>query len=337
MDKDLLKTVWIDVRNWNKELVTTAIESGIDAVWVSPQDAEKVKELGLIPTVSELSESEYIIGENVLEVHIKGKEDEYFISNLSSDKIAIVTSDDWTIIPLENLIAQEKKMVIPVKTLEEAKTSLTVLEKGVWGVLIQTDDFSEIKKILNFAKNLIRTFALKEFTIKQIDKISMGDRVCIDTITNMKKGEGMLVGNYSNAFFLVHSETVENPYVNPRPFRVNAGAVHAYIMMPDGKTNYLEELSTGDNVLIVNSDGTSYISSIGRLKIEKRPMLNVIAEVDGKEVSVVLQNAETIRLTKPNGDYVSVVKLKKGDKVLGYTEQGGRHFGYQINETINEK
>jgi 3-dehydroquinate synthase II len=34
---------------------------------------------------------------------------------------------------------------------------------------------------------------------------------------------------------------------------------------------------------------------------------------------------------------VSVVKLAKGDKVLGYTEAGGRHFGFKIKETISEK
>jgi 3-dehydroquinate synthase II len=107
--------------------------------------------------------------------------------------------------------------------------------------------------------------------------------------------------------------------------------------MPDGKTKYLDELKTGDDVLIVDYTGKTYISSIGRLKIEKRPMLNIIARLDDKEFSVVLQNAETIRLTKPDGEPISVVKLKPGDKVIGYTEEGGRHFGHKIKETINEK
>jgi len=138
-------------------------------------------------------------------------------------------------------------------------------------------------------------------------------------------------------FFLVHSESIENPYVSPRPFRVNAGAVHAYVLLPDGKTKYLDELRTGDEVLIVDSKGNTKITSIGRIKLEKRPMLNITAMVEGKEVSVVLQNAETIRLTGIDGKPISVVNLKKGDKVLGYTEEGGRHFGYKIKETINEK
>ena len=70
----------------------------------------------------------------------------------------------------------------------------------------------------------------------------MGDRVCVDTCTNMGPGEGMLVGNSSGGLFLVHAESLENPYVAPRPFRVNAGPVHAYIRVPGGKTKYLGEL-----------------------------------------------------------------------------------------------
>jgi 3-dehydroquinate synthase II len=38
----------------------------------------------------------------------------------------------------------------------------------------------------------------------------------------------MLVGNSSAFTFLVNAETESNPYVAPRPFRINAGAVHAY-------------------------------------------------------------------------------------------------------------
>jgi len=194
-----------------------------------------------------------------------------------------------------------------------------------------------VKEITEMIKNSGVKLDLKEFVIEDVKKVSIGDRVCIDTITNMSIGEGMLIGNYSNAFFLVHSESIENPYVSPRPFRVNAGAVHAYVLLPDGKTKYLDELRTGDEVLIVDSKGNTKITSIGRIKLEKRPMLNITAMVEGKEVSVVLQNAETIRLTGIDGKPISVVNLKKGDKVLGYTEEGGRHFGYKIKETINEK
>jgi len=331
-----MKTVWLDCRNWKKELVTTAIESGVDAVLVNSSDVEKVKALGLISVIADSKEAELKLGKDVLEITIKNKKDEERVASLSKE-MAIVDSQDWTIIPLENIIAQGAKAVFPVSSVEDAKVALTILEKGVWGILIRTDQPAVVKEIVKYAKGIGSQLTLQEFIIKDIQKVSMGDRVCIDTITDMKLGEGMLIGNYSNAFFLVHSESVENPYVEPRPFRVNAGAVHAYILMPNGKTKYLDELKTGDDVLITNQKGETFASTVGRLKIEKRPMLNIIADAGNKEVSLILQNAETIRLTKPSGEPISVVKLAKGDKVLGYTEEGGRHFGFKISETISEK
>jgi 3-dehydroquinate synthase II len=331
-----MKTVWLDCRKWDKDLVTTAIESGVDAVLVNRKDIDKVKALGLISVIADAGDCDLTLGKDVLEITLKNKIDEERIAMLTRE-MAIVESEDWTIIPLENIIAQGAKVVLPVSSKEDAAVALTILEKGVWGIVIRTDTPAVVKEITHFAKGMGSQVALREFTIKDVQKVSMGDRVCIDTITDMKRGEGILIGNYSNAFFLVHSESVENPYVNPRPFRVNAGAVHAYILMPGGKTKYLDELKTGDEVLIVNQAGNSFVSTIGRLKIEKRPMLNIVADAGSKEVSLILQNAETIRLTQPTGEPVSVVKLVKGDKVLGYTEEGGRHFGFKIQETISEK
>jgi 3-dehydroquinate synthase II len=165
----------------------------------------------------------------------------------------------------------------------------------------------------------------------------MGDRVCVDTCTSMVKGQGMLVGNSSSAMFLVHAETVSNPYVAPRPFRVNAGPVHAYTKVPGGKTRYLSELSAGDRVLIIDFKGNATIGAVGRLKIEKRPLMLVKATVKEKEVTTILQNAETIRLTSPDGSPISIVKLGPGDKVLVAVEIGGRHFGHKIDETITER
>jgi 3-dehydroquinate synthase II len=153
----------------------------------------------------------------------------------------------------------------------------------------------------------------------------------------MSIGHGMLVGNSSSALFLVHSESIENPYVSPRPFRVNAGAVHAYTKVPGGKTRYLSELAAGDRVLISDFRGVSTTGIVGRLKIEKRPLMLITASVSGINVTTILQNAETIRLTAPDGKPVSVVSLQPGDKVLVAVEEGGRHFGHKIEETITEK
>ncbi len=52
---------------------------------------------------------------------------------------------------------------------------------------------------------------------------------------------------------------------------------------------------------------------------------------------MLVQNAETIRLTDPEGKAVSVVNLSPGDKILVAMEEGGRHFGMKIEESITEK
>jgi len=145
------------------------------------------------------------------------------------------------------------------------------------------------------------------------------------------------VGNSSQALFLVHAENVDNPYVSQRPFRVNAGAVHAYVLVPGGKTRYLSELSAGDEVLAVRHNGQVEIAVVGRVKIEKRPLLLLSAEVQDRSLSTVLQNAETIRLTTPHGEPVSVVELKPGQEILVFLEEGGRHFGHKVEESILEQ
>jgi 3-dehydroquinate synthase II len=153
----------------------------------------------------------------------------------------------------------------------------------------------------------------------------------------MTLGEGMLVGNTATGFFLVHSESMDNAYVASRPFRVNAGAVHAYTMTAGGKTKYLADLKAGDEVLVVDSKGGGKVAYLGRNKIEKRPLMLVEAASEGKTISLVLQNAETIRLVTPDGKAISVTSLKPGDKVLGHIEGSGRHFGMKVEETLIER
>ena len=121
----------------------------------------------------------------------------------------------------------------------------------------------------------------------------------------------MLVGNTASGFFLVHSETIDNPYVASRPFRVNAGAVHAYTLTPGSKTKYLADLKAGDEVMLVNFKGKSQTAYLGRNKIEKRPMMLIEADFKGSPVSLVLQNAETIRLVNPEQS-TRIVGIRSG-------------------------
>ncbi len=330
-----MKTVWIKAIPWKKESVTTALESGADAVMVPKGCSSKVKKLGVITTIAE--DGDLKLGKDVVEWEIRSKADEEKILSLSRRSKVIVKTRDWTVIPLENLIAQTSNLIVEVKTAREAKTVLKVLEKGVDGVILNTRDLSEIKKTVAQIKESSERIALQTVQITRVETLGMGDRVCIDTCSNMAIGEGMLVGNSSSGLFLVHAESVQNPYVEPRPFRVNAGPVHAYVRVPEGKTRYLSELRSGDEVTIVNYKGHCQNSIVGRIKVEKRPLMFIEAEHRQKTIATILQNAETIRLTQPNGSPISVVELKKGSKVQAFLEEAGRHFGMKIKESITEK
>ncbi len=328
-----MKQFWVDARPWKKEIATTAIESGADALVVDK--AENVKRLGRITTIA--PDGDLKIGTDVAEVSITDKKSENAAAKIKDKKFVIVTTSDWTVIPLENLVAQSDRIIAKVKDVKEAELALTVLERGVAGILLSTKDPAVVRAVAQKIKAATGQVNLVPFTVTKITPVGMGDRVCVDTCSMLEDGQGMLMGNTSSSMLLVHAETLENPYVAPRPFRVNAGAVHAYIMLPDGKTAYLSDLAIGGSVLVTDAEGKAHTAIIGRTKIERRPLLLVEAEAEGRKTSLILQNAETIRLVKEDGGAVSVVHVKEGDRVMGCVLEGGRHFGIAVAETIIEK
>lgn len=253
----------------------------------------------------------------------------------------IAVGTDWKVIPLENMIAglfdEDVAIIAGVQDADEAKLAIETLEHGADGVLIDTDDPSEIKRIVGVVERSgIPTVPLQVARVTVVEPKGMGDRVCVDTCSLMSVGEGMLVGSQSNGLFLIQSEAEDSPYVASRPFRVNAGAVHAYAKVGE-KTQYLSELSAGDGVTIVNARGEQRDGIVGRVKIEKRPLTLVKAEVDGNMITTILQNAETIKLVGADGLPISIANLKVGDEVLVHFEDSARHFGMKIDETIIEK
>ncbi len=329
------KQVWVKVIPWAVSVAQAAMESGADALWVEAGIRTEVRKMGLIPTVAE--DGDLQLGRDVVEKEVRDKKDEEEIISLSLRKKVVVKGEDWKIIPLENLLSQAGNLFVEITSLKEGQTALSILEKGVDGVVINDPDPNAIRQIIRALKEEDERFELFPATVKHIEPLGLGDRVCVDTCTAMVQGEGMLVGNSSQALFLIHSESVENPFVNTRPFRVNAGPVHAYIRLAGGQTKYLSELRAGDQALVVNFEGKSFPAVVGRAKVERRPLALVEAEAGGRNISVILQNAETIRLTQPDGKAVSLVDLREGSEVLVYREGSGRHFGVRIDETILEK
>ena len=331
-----MKKLWVDVVPYKKDLAIAALESGAEAIVLPDGESETVRQFGKIKTVE--TNGDIKPGLDVEFIDIAGKGDEDKAAAVPLEKIVVLKMLDWTIIPIENLLARRgENIMVQVENAEQAKLMVEILEKGVDGVVLKTDDVNEIKKCAEIIQGINEKVELVTATIITTKQLGMGDRACLDTCSQMVLGEGMLVGNTAAGFFLVHSESIDNPYVASRPFRVNAGAVHAYTLAPGGKTKYLADLKAGDEVMVVNFQGKSQIAYLGRNKIEKRPMMLIEALAEEHPVSLVMQNAETIRLVKPDGKAVSVTSLKSGDKVLAHIEKAGRHFGMQVDETLIER
>ncbi len=365
-----MKFFWIDVYDipdWEKRkrIITAALESGVNAVIVKGEDVENVKQLGLIKTCTRFPETNGDIVifspsdlqmENVkeqmdkildegkeiaLEVEIKSPEDQELIEkHVKFFDYILARTTDWKIIPLENIVALSQKgkakIVTFINDLEEVDLMFSILERGVDGVAYITENINEIKKLSR--KTLVtKKLDLTVAKVVKIKPIGLGDRVCVDTTSILNVGEGMLIGSQAACLFLVHSETLEALYVSPRPFRVNAGAVHSYILLPDGKTKYLSEIQSGDSVIVTDFRGNARVAYVGRAKIERRPLVLIEAEVNGRRYNVILQNAETICLVSKDGEPISVTRLKEGDEILVHLSKAARHFGIDIEEFIIEK
>ena len=365
--------------NWDdtKEMITTSLESGIDhIVCFSQENNESIRKLGNMKIISNSDDSDiYLIGissegDGTLELDndLNNSKDLNDAKNAKNDgkkvcayieitdknheQLAVKLGDycdylilvgkDWTVIPLENIIAdlqtKDVKLIAAVDSVDEAQVAIETLEVGTDGVIFEPQEFNQIKDIAKLIDEVSsETYTLQDATITNIKALSSGDRVCIDTTTMMHPGEGMLIGSYSKAMVLIHSESLESEYVASRPFRVNAGPVQAYVMVPGGKTRYLSELEAGDEVLIVNTEGETKKSIVGRSKIEKRPLLLVEAKYEDVKIKTLVQNAETIRLVDENSEPVSVSVLKPGDKIKIFIDEKARHFGISIDENIIEK
>ncbi len=334
------KEIWVradipDDKSKRKELVISAFETGIDRAIVRPEDSD-FSELGKITLM--FNDGGSLSGGYEL-IELRTPEDqERAMSLAGSAKGVILDSRDWTIIPLENMIARfggtGTKILACADDTDQAKLYMQTMEKGVDGIVICTEDGNRIRGFSDIIQNS-GSVSLSEVEVIEIRNTEIGDRVCVDTVSNMHPGEGMLIGSQAACLFLVQSESEDNGYVAARPFRVNAGAVHAYAMGKEGRTRYLSEYRSGDTVVLVDRDGSTRISAVGRCKIEQRPLILVTATDGQRTYSTLLQNAETVKLVTKDGA-ISVSNLKKGDKVLAKLEAGGRHFGMKIDETISE-
>ena len=337
-------------RNHLAKFVKNLEDEGIKIVFTDPKSLGKTK----IQTIFTSQNADYVILDKPITKKLKGKKIGRKF-NVSSNKdienvldsakkgldFVIIEVKDWKIIPLENIIAKLHKIHTKIfsiaRNAKEIRKMFSILDVGVDGVIFNTGSMNEVRQALVYLGS--KSFELSSAKIIDIQEVGDGERVCVDTASMLNRGEGMLIGSRANFLFLVHNESVGSSFTSPRPFRVNAGAVHCYTLAPDGTTKYLSELETGVEILVLDSKGKARRAAIGRCKIEKRPMLMIKAKVGDEIGGIIAQDAETIRFVKPNGQLVSVTHLKKGDSVIVHSKAAtGRHFGMEVSdEYILEK
>ncbi len=333
----------------SNELMKIMKDNNIEKVYIDPLKVEDKDDLKIIYE-SELADYRVYNNINDLEgkdnagfkIMIKSKEDEEIITKAAQKgaRFIIIETSDWKIIPLENIIARLEKSNTKIYAMannaEEVRTMFSVLELGVDGVILNSSNPLVIRDALSYLSNI--KIELKPVEVIEVRDLGEGERVCVDTISLLKYGEGMLIGNRSNFLFLIHNESIGSAFTSPRPFRVNAGAVHCYTLMANSKTKYLSEIESGDEILIINNNGNTRRVTVGRSKIETRPMRLIKAKSDSEIGGVIVQNAETIRFIRDDNTLISATEIKVGDKILANVKANiGRHFGMEVNEHIIEK
>jgi 3-amino-4-hydroxybenzoic acid synthase len=254
----------------------------------------------------------------------------------------VVQFKDPTKIPLEIVIAAADtspgELICQANDLEEAGIIIDVLEKGSEGVLMAPGNANDVFELVEMLRTKTPELALTKLTVDSTSHIGLGDRVCIDTCTHFEKDEGMLVGSYAHGFVLCCSETHPLPYMPTRPFRINAGALHSYVLGQDNRTNYLSELKSGHAVLAVRADGRTRRIVTGRIKLESRPLLSIDAtSEEGVKVNLIVQDDWHVRVLGPGAEVLNVTELRPGDQLLGYVATDKRHVGWPVGEFCIEE
>jgi 3-dehydroquinate synthase II len=328
-----VKTILFKAVPFVKKEVTRALEAGVDGVIVPEEHRAAASSLArcIVLEAGAFEETELL-----------SKDDEERAAARLVKGGAVLLRNSKLIIPVENLLAREQiagksgLLAVEVPNAEDAAVAAGILEKGADTLVVPREGLDELREIIAVIRHTDGMLALSEAVVTEIRTAGMGHRVCVDTLSVFNNGQGMLTGNSAAFTFLVNAETEPNEYVASRPFRINAGAVHAYVLTPGDATAYLQELRAGSEVLIADHAGNGSRAVVGRVKVERRPMLYVGARAGDREGGIFLQNAETIRLVRPGGVTTSVVHLAPGDTVLCRLDEAGRHFGMRIKEDIRE-
>ena len=262
----------------------------------------------------------------------------------------LVRCGDWTMIPLENIVAAAyssgTKVASEISHEIDLNGAAFSLQHGVDAVLLPPEVgheslWSASRKLSNQAPEStsvpVDNHSLNTASVLSVESGGVGERVCVDLIERLSLGEGLAIGSSASSLCIVHGETLPSEYVPSRPFRVNAGAIHSYVLMADGSTRYLSELGAGDEVAVLSHDGSQREAPLGRLKVERRPFVMLRFATPMGEGQIILQQAETVRLVSASGKAIPVTQIEEGAEILTLNEAGMRHIGQAVSGEVAER
>lgn len=264
------------------------------------------------------------------------------VDHLGRVDLVAIAFKDPTNIPLELVLAEAQhtstRVAKVVQSGTDGEVSFMTMEAGADIIVLRSADIVEVTRLADIATETARqSLQLHPATVTAVTHVPMGTRVCVDTTSALGRDEGMLIGSTSTGGLMTCSETHYLPYMNLRPFRVNAGALHLYVWGPNDRAVYLSDLRAGSEVLAVNAEGRTRPVTVGRVKIERRPLLLIEAEIDGREVNTFIQDDWHVRMMGADGEIRPSAEIRVGDRLLGYLDRPGRHVGIRIDETIDER
>ncbi|GAB1508143.1 3-dehydroquinate synthase II family protein [Actinophytocola sp. KF-1] len=367
-----MKLCWLDLRALDgavkQAIVEEAVHQRVDGVVSDdvadfaglPPTVKKVLLLEKGPLPAEFTGADVVVvGQehpSTAELSLKHPDVEFgtFVEIIDKDTLDVAcdaaAKERWSVllfrdptkIPLEIVLAAADKAtgsnITVAADVEEAEIIFGVLEHGSDGVMLAPRAVGDATALKVAATAEPGNLELVELTVTDTTHVGMGERACVDTCSHLREDEGILVGSHSKGMILCVSETHPLPYMPTRPFRVNAGAIHSYTVSAGGRTNYLSELKSGAKVLAVDIKGDTRVVTVGRVKIESRPLLSINAVApNGTVVNLILQDDWHVRVLGPGGVVLNSTELKAGDKVLGYLPTEDRHVGYPIAEFCLEK
>lgn len=363
------KELWLDARNLGSEvqnIVTDAVNRNYTVIILNEDDLEKIHTssktkkavyISQKKDIKKYNSADLLITDNIAladEIHKAGKqvalhmqindrESMEMAANIDIDiQYLIVQFKDVTNIPLELILAKSQyhniKVLKYVTDISDASVAMSVMECGSDGIVLNSNSIEEISLLSEAVKKREKgKIQLVPCEIIEIKHLEMGARACIDTTSLLSEREGMIVGCTSGGGLLICSEVHYLPYMDTRPFRVNAGTVASYVWAPDNKTEYIANLEAGSRLMVVDLDGNTRVVNVARIKTEFRPLILIKAKYQDQIINCIMQDDWHMRVYSAERKVVNITDLKNGDLVLGYVCESGRHVGIKIDETIIEQ